>query len=190
MAPQEVADLFMVSPVTVRQWANKGELKALVTPGGHRRFTRTEGENFARQRGLTLRFPEELVRRVLVVDDDQQLSGYLVELLSTLPRPLEVETADNGFDAGRKVLAFRPDLVLLDLMMPGLDGFEVCRRIREDPSTRDVRIIAMTGYPSPGNIERILAAGADSCLAKPIDTRALLKEIGISPDTSPFFSDG
>ena len=189
LAPQEVADLLLVSPVTVRQWANKGDLKALVTPGGHRRFTRRDVESFARQRGLTLHFPDSRVRRILVVDDDPQLSGYLVELFDSLSEAMEVETADNGFDAGRKVLAFRPDLVLLDLMMPGLDGFEVCRRIREDPSTRDVRIIAMTGYPSPGNIERIVSAGAEACLPKPIDTRALLKAIGLEPETTPTFSE-
>ena len=188
LAPQEVADLLLVSPVTVRQWANKGDLKALVTPGGHRRFTRREVENFARQRGLTLHIPDDRVRRVLVVDDDRQLSGYLVELFDSLPESIEVETADNGFDAGRKVLAFRPDLVLLDLMMPGLDGFEVCRRIKEDPSTGDIRIIAMTGYPSPGNIERIVPAGAEACLAKPIDTRALLKAIGLDSEMTPAFS--
>ena len=122
------------------------------------------------------------------MDDDSQLSGYLVELFDSLPEAIEVETASNGFDAGLKVMTFRPDLVLLDLMMPGQDGFQVCRRIREDPSTCDIRIIAMTGYPSPGNIERIVTAGAETCLAKPIDTRALLEAIGLEPEIAPTFS--
>lgn len=178
LTPQQVAELLMVSPVTVRQWAQKGDLKALVTPGGHRRFRLCDVETFGHQRGMSIRFGQE-VRRVLIVDDDPQLNGYLVELLGSLAEPVETEVATDGFDAGRKVLMFRPEVVLLDLMMPGLDGFEVCRRLKEDPSTSAVRIIAMTGYPSPGNIERIRAAGAEACLAKPISIQVLLDAIGL-----------
>jgi len=178
LTPQQVAELLMVSPVTVRQWAQKGELKALITPGGHRRFRLRDVERFGQQRGISLQLRDE-VQRILVVDDDPQLSGYLVELLGSLSEPIETEVAKDGFDAGRKVLTFRPDIVLLDLMMAGLDGFEVCRRLKQDPATRDVRIIAMTGYPSPGNIERICAAGAEACLAKPISVQALLDAIGL-----------
>jgi excisionase family DNA binding protein len=178
LAPQQVAELLMVSPVTVRQWAHKGELKALITPGGHRRFLLQDVEQFARQRGLTLHLADE-APRILVVDDDPQLSGYLVELLGSLPRPVETEVAGDGFDAGRKVLTFRPDTVLLDLMMPGVDGFEVCRRLKQDRGTRNIRVIAMTGYPSPGNVERILAAGAEACLAKPVGIQPLLEAIGL-----------
>lgn len=187
LTPQQVAELLIVSPVTVRQWAQKGELRALITPGGHRRFRLRDVERFARERGISLQFSEEVLR-ILVVDDDPQLSGYLVEVLGSLSTPVETEVARDGFDAGRKVLKFRPDIVLLDLMMPGLDGFEVCRRLKQDPATSDVRIIAMTGYPSPGNIERIRAAGAEVCLPKPIGIQALLDAIGLhqsSPLTFP-----
>jgi len=178
LTPQQVAELLMVSPVTVRQWAQKGELKALITPGGHRRFRLGDVERFGRQRGLSLRSRNEVLR-ILVVDDDRQLSGYLLELLGSLSEPIETEVAKDGFDAGQKVLTFCPDIVLLDLMMPGLDGFEVCRRLKQDHATSDVRIIAMTGYPSPGNMERIRAAGAEACLAKPISVQALLDAIGL-----------
>lgn len=188
LTPQQVAKLLMVSPVTVRQWAQKGELKALITPGGHRRFTLHDVERFGRQRGISLRSHDQ-VRRVLVVDDDQQLSGYLVELLGSLSEPIEAEVAKDGFDAGQKVLTFCPDIVLLDLMMPGLDGFEVCRRLKQDRATSGVRIIALTGYPSPGNIERIRAAGAEACLAKPISIQALLDAIGLQDSVPLSFSE-
>jgi excisionase family DNA binding protein len=188
LTPQQVAELLMVSPVTVRQWAQKGELKALITPGGHRRFRLRDVECFGRQRGIALQLRDK-VRRILVVDDDPQLSGYLVELLGSLSEPIATEVAKDGFDAGQKVLTFRPDIVLLDLMMPGLDGFEVSRRLKRDPATSDVRIIAMTGYPSPGNIERIRAAGAEACLAKPISIQALLDAIGIHQSVALSFSE-
>jgi CheY-like chemotaxis protein len=78
-----------------------------------------------------------------------------------------------------KVESFRPHALLLDLMMPGMDGFEVCRRLRARPTLNHVRIVAMTGFPSPDNVERIMAAGADACLPKPLDTERLLAELGL-----------
>lgn len=173
--PNEVAKLLMVSPITVRQWATKGALRAELTLGGHRRFLREEVERFARQHGMTLKLPGHAgATRVLFVDDDRAFVGYLTELLSGHPE-FETETAFDGFDAGGKVHAFKPDVVVIDLMMPDLDGFEVCRRIKDDPHTASIRVIAMTGYPSPENRERALAAGAAACLAKPIDAAKLMR---------------
>lgn len=174
LTPQEVADLFMVSPITIRQWAQKGLLKAEVTVGGHRRFMRGEIERFAAERGLAPRraqVPESA--RLLVVDDDRQLVGYIRELLSEIAR-LDIEVAYDGFDAGAKMQTFKPHVVLLDLMMPGLDGFEVCQRIKGNPQTRSARVIAMTAFRSPENAGRAIAAGAEQCLAKPLDAIALI----------------
>ena len=172
----------MVSPVTVRQWAQKGWLKAELTAGGHRRFLIAEVKRFARERGLTLQLPDDDQRqRILIVDDNEKLAGYLVELFHHLPDAPEVEVAYDGFEAGGKVEAFQPHIVLLDLMMPGLDGFTVCKRLKQDPTTRAIRIIAMTGYASPENIQHILEAGAEACLVKPFEKQDLLDALGISP---------
>lgn len=179
LTPNEVAELLLVSPVTVRQWAQKGQLRAEVTPGGHRRFIRSEVERFARQRGVDLGAPPGGALRVLIVDDDEQLAGYLTELLATVSDGVVTETAFDGFQAGQKVHTFIPHVVLLDLMMPGLDGVAVCRLLKNDPATRSIRVIAMTGYHSKENVERVLAAGAEVCLAKPLDTAALKEAIGI-----------
>jgi excisionase family DNA binding protein len=179
LTPNEVADLLMVSPVTVRQWAQKGQLHALTTPGGHRRFTHQEVERFAREHGISLQRSADGKLRILVVDDDEQFSGYLVELLTGLSDDVVVETARDGFDAGRKIETFRAHVVLLDLMMPGMNGYEVCRVLKTEPATRATRIIALTACPSPENVDLILAAGAEACLGKPLDTDALLTAIGI-----------
>lgn len=175
--PNEVAQLFMVSPVTVRQWAQKGLLNAALTAGGHRRFLRQELLRFADQRGLSLTWAVQGKARILIVEDDVQVAALLHELLRGHADIDAIETAANGFEAGRKVHSFEPSLMLLDLMMPGMDGFAVCKTLKQDPSTRHIRVVAMTGYPRADNIERILDAGAEICLAKPLDTDRLLELI-------------
>ncbi len=179
LTPNEVAEMLMVSPVTVRQWAQKGQLNALSTPGGHRRFTRQEVDRFARAHGLTLQPVAADKLHILVVDDDEQFSRYLVELLTGYSEDIAVDIAHDGFDAGRKIQAFHAHVVLLDLMMPGMNGFEVCRMLKAEPETKGIRIIAMTAYPSQENTDLILAAGAEKCLGKPIDPELLLDAIGI-----------
>jgi len=178
LTPTEAATLLMVSPITVRQWAAKGLLKAELTLGGHRRFLWHEIERFARDNGLNLqRSDSGYVSRLLVVDHDPQVARRLAEILDE-HAGLTIETALDGFEAGIKVQQFNPDLVLIDLLMPGLDGFEICRRLKADPVTRSIRLIAMTGLPSPENTQRALAAGAERCFAKPFDTTALFEIFG------------
>jgi DNA-binding response OmpR family regulator len=84
-----------------------------------------------------------------------------------------VVVASDGFEAGRLVATFRPDIVLLDLKMPGLDGFQICRTIKADPDTSRTVVIAMTGYFSPETETRILECGAVRCFAKPFEPTAL-----------------
>jgi len=180
LTPNEVAEMLMVSPVTVRQWAQKGMLKALSTPGGHRRYTKQHVELFARKHGISLLPPPHDNLRILIVDDDEQLSRYIYEVLSNHPEDIVMETAPNGFEAGCQIQTFKPDVVLLDLMMPGLDGFAVCKLLKEDPSSSSIRIIAMTGYHTSENVERVINAGAESCLAKPLNLEDLFDAIGIS----------
>jgi len=182
--PAEVAEMLMVSPVTVRQWAKRGELKAVTTPGGHRRFLRHELEQFAHERNLVLKLEEWSGLRILIVDDDVQLSGYLEEFLGTCPGIADVAVANDGFSAGTMIYSFKPHLLLLDLMMPGMDGFAVCKQLKSGYTTRNVRVIGMTGFYSDENVERILAAGAEVCLKKPFDKDELMKAIGLEFDES------
>jgi len=184
LTSNEVAALLRVSPVTIRQWSQKGMLEAEFTPGGHRRFMIHEIERFAVEHGISLHgsVPNEL--RILVVDDDDRLTRYMVELLQMVADEseinLQVEVAVDGFDAGAKVFRFRPHIILLDLLMPGMDGFEVCRGLKADPVTRPIRVVGMTGFASDENVERIINAGAEACLNKPIDQDVLVDVLGLS----------
>lgn len=172
----EAAKLCHVSPLSIINWVNAGRLPAFRTPGGHRRIRREDLLLFMRDNGLPI--PEEMQkgsgrRKVLVVDDEPSIRELLSEHLSTRTSPYEVSSAADGFEAGRLVATFRPDVVLLDLRMPGVDGFQICRTIKADPETTNTVVIAMTGYYSPETEARVLECGAVRCLAKPLDPTTL-----------------
>jgi excisionase family DNA binding protein len=174
LTPQKVARLLGVSPVTVRQWASQGWLKAQRTAGQHRRFDLDEVRRFARERGLVLGDAPRNKSRVLIVEDDRQLVEYLIEMLGDFARLIEVRTAYDGFEAGRITASWHPDFILLDLMLPGIDGFELCKRFKRDADTAGIRVIAMTGFFSDANAVQIVEAGAERCLAKPFRRQELL----------------
>ena len=172
----ETAKLCHVSPLSIINWVNAGRLAAFRTPGGHRRIRREDLIRFMRDNGIPLH--EDLqegsgLSKVLVVDDEASIREVLAEHLSTRPRAYEVMTAADGFEAGRLVATFRPDIVLLDLKMPGLDGFQICRTIKADPDSSNTVVIAMTGYHSPETETRILECGAVHCFSKPVEPSKL-----------------
>jgi len=172
----EAAKLCHVSPLSIINWVNAGRLAAFRTPGGHRRIRRDDLIRFMRDNGIPL--PDELRagsgrRRVLVVDDDAGIRDVLAQHLGSRERAYEVSTASDGFEAGRLMATFRPDVVLLDLRMPGMDGFQVCRTIKADPETSSTVVVAMTGFHTPETEAKILECGAVRCFAKPVEPSIL-----------------
>ncbi|MCH8140742.1 MAG: response regulator [Proteobacteria bacterium] len=180
LTPTEVATILMVSPITVRQWAQKGLLEASTTAGGHRRFAINIVHAFARERGIELPAPED-GDRLLVVDDNRQFNKYLVALFSAQVPNLQIFSAFDGFEAGRAVQQHRPTVILLDVMMPNIDGLEVCRSLKSDPETASIRVVAMTGYHSPELEKKMLAEGAHVLLRKPFPSEVVVRECGFSP---------
>jgi len=114
-------------------------------------------------------------KKILIVDDDPHLLDLLNEMLSA--HKYETETASSGFEAWIKVVKFKPGLIILDLIMPEMSGFEVCRRIKEDPDTSHIKILAVTGYDTEENRKKIMEAGADGYLAKPVEKEVLLRHV-------------
>ena len=84
------------------------------------------------------------------------------------------EVAADGFEAGIKVMQFKPDLIILDLFMPLMDGFQVCRKLKNDPTMSDIKVLILTGYDTKENRDRIKKSGADSLLSKPVKKKTLL----------------
>lgn len=171
MTPAEVAKRLGVSPITVRSWVAKGWLDSRVTPGGHRRFRWDDVEKLLAERGQPRSAPPTV--KVLIVDDDPQFRAYLTDALSVLAPDAGLREASDGFQAGIEMASFRPDLVILDYAMPGLNGAAVCRLIRSNAAYANTRIVAVTGY-ADATIEAALhSAGADAVLHKPLPLAAI-----------------
>lgn len=186
LSPSDVAEIMMVTPATIRLWASKGELNAVSTPGGHRRFQLQDIEEFAHARNLTLNLPEDPGTRVLIVDDDAPVATYLTRVLRRAGPQVEYKVARNGFEAGKLVHSFSPHIVLLDLMMPELNGFDVCNQIKSDQQTSQIRVIAMTGFYNNENVRRAIEAGAECCIEKPFDHVQLLDLLGLERRESAY----
>ncbi len=122
-------------------------------------------------------------KRILVVDDEI----YIVHILefSLTMEGYDVITAADGEEALRRVEEDEPDLVVLDIMMPRMDGYEVCRRLREDPATRNLPVILLSAKGRPMDRDLGLDAGADDYIVKPFSPRRLLEKIRELMDRSP-----
>lgn len=115
-------------------------------------------------------------KNILVIDDEPSVGELIVDLMQDHAR-VHVHVVHDGFAAGLKLKEYFPDLIILDLNLPGVDGFEVCKKIKEDELQSDTRILAVTGYDSEENYKRIKEQGADDYLAKPFETGELRKKI-------------
>ncbi len=114
--------------------------------------------------------------KILIVDDNQQNLELLEVYLEDL-NAVSVRTASDGMEAMKIIASDPPDLVLLDIMMPRMSGFEVCKQIKSHPKTRDILVIMVTALNETGDIERATECGADDYLSKPIDRKALVNLI-------------
>jgi len=174
----DVAKICCVTPTTVIRWIEDGLIPAFKTVGGHRRVRREDLERVCRERNIPFNVAQGTeVGRILVVDDEPVVLDLVRDVVKELNHKFEVEVAKDAFDAGRLVVSFRPQLIFLDLMMPGVDGFEVCTRLKKDSATANTEIIAITGYYTEANMERILAAGAAACLKKPLDVLEVRRQV-------------
>lgn len=106
---------------------------------------------------------------MLIVDDNAM--NVAIAQVVLLAEAFEVETATDGLEALRKVAAFKPDLVVMDIQMPGMDGLEATRILKADPATRHIRVVAYTAFAMQGDEARMHAAGCDGYLSKPIDVK-------------------
>lgn len=176
----EVARLLGVTPITVIRWIESGKFKCFTTVGGHRRIEHSELIRFAQAFNLPWQGDEELKNRkeyiILAVDDEEDILTIMKDMIESVTG-LKLLTVSNGFSAGAKLVEERPDLVLLDFMMPELDGFEFCRFMRQDPRFKDIPIIAVTGLKGQADTDKIKQAGVNEILNKPLSQDSLLKSI-------------
>ncbi len=168
-----------VSPKTIINWIESGHIKAYKTVGGHRRIRKEDLADFMKRQGIPI--PEEDVeeerKRILVVDDDPIIVETIVQALEEDEFDYEVISASDGFEAGIQVSHFKPHLLILDIMMPDIKGYDVCKKIKTDEETKDTKIIVLSAYLDEEKFKQMKENGADVCFSKPLPLPQLKAEV-------------
>jgi len=170
----EAAKICKVSQQTIIRCFDSGQLKGFRVPGSRfRRIPRERLFEFMRENGIPTDALESGKRKILIVDDDEELVELISDVLEKDGR-FEIRTVNNGFDAGMMVKEYRPDLIVLDIMLPDINGREVCQRVRSDKTMDDVRIICISGMVEEDKVGELRAAGADDFMHKPFEVEKLV----------------
>lgn len=185
----EIAKKVNVLASTIRYYTDLGLIEVSdYTEGGHRLYSeaavlpRIRKIQWLEHKGLTIEeIKKELtstegIKKILIIDDEPEISELVIDLIKN-KFPNEVKVVYDGFAAGRMLNEFLPDLVILDLLLPGVNGFEVCKQIKQDRYLKDTKVLTITGYDSEEHRKKIMDAGTDDYLAKPMDTKIFYEKI-------------
>ncbi len=171
----EAAKICKVSQQTIIRCFDNGSLKGFRVPGSRfRRIPRDQLYSFMKENKIPTDALESGKRKVLIVDDDVELVELLQDVFDRDGR-FDIRTANNGFDAGMQVKEFKPDLMVLDVMLPDINGKEVCQRVRSDKNLDAVKIICISGMVEQDKISELTDAGADDFMNKPFTVDSLLE---------------
>lgn len=182
----DIARRCRVTTNAVKKWIRERNLPAFRTPGGHFRIKEGDFDAFSahyRFAAPVARAPKG--RRVLVVDDDPAVLRVVVDALSEPQMGLTIASASDGYEALIAIGRFRPDVLVLDLRMPRVDGLEVCRLLKSSPATRDIAILVLTGYPTRANVRRWRERQVDAILTKPVKLADLVRQVRALVDAIP-----
>jgi excisionase family DNA binding protein len=173
----EAAKICKVSQQTIIRCFDNGQLKGFRVPGSRfRRIPREMLYKFMKDNGIPTDALESGRRKVLLVDDDVELVEVMTKFLEEDGR-FDVKIATTGFDAGMLVKEYRPDMIVLDVMLPDINGKEVCHRVRADSSLEDVRILCISGMIEEDKIQDLKLSGADEFLHKPFEIEELIERM-------------
>jgi excisionase family DNA binding protein len=173
----EAARVCKVSQQTIIRCFDSGRLSGFRVPGSKfRRIPRDELIRFMHANDIPTDVLGSGRRRVLVVDDDREIGSLVSDLLEDDGR-FEVRVVETGYDAGLETERFKPDLIVLDYMLPDLNGDLVCERIRASEAHASTKILFVSGVIEPGEVEKLMGMGADGFVRKPFDVRALVSRV-------------
>jgi len=173
----EAAKICKVSQQTIIRCFDSGQLKGFRVPGSRfRRIPREQLFVFMRDNQIPTDALESGKRKILLVDDDEELVELISDALDRDGR-FEVRSVNNGFDAGMMVKEYRPDLIVLDVMLPDINGKEVCQRVRRDDAMNGVRIICISGMVEEDKVGELKAAGANDFMHKPFEVEHLVSRV-------------
>jgi len=180
----EVANICGVVNQTAINWVKNGYLKAFTTPGGQYRIYAEDFVSFLAEREM--RIPRELIglvpgsngqKKILIIDDDKDLNEVLHDSFLKKLEGYTVLQAFDGFEAGKILQAEKPDVVILDINLPGIDGHELCSRIKSDKELGNPVIISISGLNDIVEEEKILSLGADAFFPKPLNFDKLIDAV-------------
>ncbi len=168
-----------VSSKTIINWVEAKHIKAYKTVGGHRRIKRADLEDFMNRQGIPIPAgsASNERKRILVVDDDPIIVETIVQSLEEDEYGYEVISASDGFEAGLQINHFKPDLLILDIMMPDIKGYEVCEKVKSNEETKNTIIIVLSAYLDEEKFKKMKEHGADACFSKPLPLPQLKKEV-------------
>jgi two-component system, OmpR family, response regulator len=174
----EAAEICQVSQQTIIRCFDSGRLKGFRVPGSRfRRIPRESLVQFMKDNGIPIDLLDSGKKKILVVDDDPEIVELFTDVLDRDGR-FEVRTATSGYDAGMITQEFNPDLIILDYMLPDINGNLVCRTIRQNPAFEHVKIIIVSGVVNPEEVNDLLRAGADEFVKKPFNIEKLIQRVG------------
>ncbi len=173
----EAAEICRVSQQTIIRCFDAGRLEGFRVPGSRfRRIPRQNLIKFMKDNNIPMDSIESGKRKVLVVDDDAEIVELIVEVLERDGR-FEVKTASSGYEAGIATQRFRPELILLDYMLPDVNGNVVCQTIRRNPEFENIKIIIVSGVVKEDEIAQLLKSGAEDFIRKPFNITELTDKI-------------
>ncbi len=174
----EAADVCKVSQQTIIRCFDSGRLRGFRVPGSRfRRIPRDALVQFMKENGIPPDNLESGKHKILVVDDDPEIVELFIDVLERDGR-FEVRTAGSGYDAGVLTQEFMPDLVILDYMLPDINGNVVCQTIRKNPNFEHIKIIIVSGVVNQEEINDLLKSGADDFVKKPFNIEKLIERVG------------
>lgn len=174
----EAAEVCKVSQQTIIRCFDSGRLAGFRVPGSKfRRIPREALVKFMKENGIPLDNLDSGRKKILVVDDDTEIVELFVDVLNRDGR-FEVKTASSGYDAGVMTQEFNPDLIILDYMLPDINGNVVCQTIRSNPKFEHIKIIIVSGVVNQEEINELLQAGADDFVKKPFNIEKLIVRMG------------
>jgi len=171
----EAAKICHVTHHSIKNWIKQGLIKASRTPGGYYRILEEDLDAFREDYDMFPREKGSTKKRVMVVDDDPDALALMENILTD--DGFDLIKVSNATEVGLKAAQLSPDLILLDFLMPEINGFEVCKALRDNELTRSTPIMAVTCLTKESDIERIFECGADEYLPKPFRVEQLLEKV-------------
>lgn len=176
----EAASLCKVDVSTIKNWINEGKIKAYRTPGGHRRIEKEEIIRFLKEFNMPVPAQiNNLKSKLLIVDDNKDIVEILLRLFKKQKWDIEIDTAYDGYEAGKKITSNYPDIIILDNDLPGINGYRILQDVKMNKELAGTKIIAITGKNIASTRKKYISGGVDKFMTKPLDLKKMVETVSL-----------